>query len=123
MYFVNVLGTELEVWFTHYRWNKQKSEDIERLLCYLKNKKGVKIPSNFSDFTHCELICRSKHRIGGVCVAEGVAFCSKEDNFSRKIGRDLSFIRAIKEYFDTQELYVQHSINIGKPDLSVSYYK
>lgn len=62
-----------------------------------KNTPAVKIKFihlRDSDNKPYATICRFKLRDGRV-ISLGVSFCAKNDNFSKKIGRDISFSRAL----------------------------
>ena len=59
-------------------------------------------------FTHCrdndriifKTICNLIHETSGIILVTGCARVSPRDNPSKKIGRDISLGRALKEYYE-----------------------
>lgn len=120
MYYINLLGVPLKVYFTHYKWGKQPTAVVNEALIDALSHSNIERPPNFSSFTVCDLFQQINNK--WECVAKGISFCSEDDNFCRKDGRDLSFNRAMIDFFHVQELSLLHFLNQGEHACGVSFY-
>lgn len=66
----------------------------------------INAPSLHGGKTECYII----DPVTGRVIADGIALCSWRDNFCRKIGRDISFGRAVKRL---EEMRTQNDTSCG----------
>jgi len=101
-----------EVRFKHYRYNQALDGVIAfakhgmlpmQTVNYFVKTTDARRPQPFPSLHGGKTECYIIDPVTGGVIADGIALCSWRDNFCRKIGRDISFGRAVKRLEEMRE--------------------